>query len=134
MAELLGTAPVRMPGAVDRVTVAQKDIDRETSARRGVHVGAERALRRRIPLHPVADLALIGQSLFDRSVGDDDEAGVVVVQELQSSELRGETRAPATLPIRAARPHVVIDDELRAAFEQLDQTDGPVRPGQGVVG
>ncbi len=126
MAELFGAAAVGVPGAVDLVAVAQEHVDAEAGAGRRVHVGAERALRRRVPLHLVADLVAVGQRLLDRPVGDDHEPRVVVVQELQPGELRRESRAAAALPFRAVLPHVVVDDELRATLEDVDESDRPV--------
>src|SRR5215475_9391599 len=41
------------------------------------------------------------------ALGDDDEPGVVVVQELQPGELRGEPGAARALPLLAGEPHVV---------------------------
>ena len=133
VAELFGAAAVGVPGAVDGVAVAQEHVDAETGAGRGVDVGAERALRRRVPLHLVADLVAVGQRLLDRSVGDDDEPRVVVVQELQPGELRRESGAAAALPLGAVLPHVVVDDELRTSLEHVDQSDGPVLADQRVV-
>ena len=56
-------------------------------------------------------------------MGDDDEPGVVAVQELQPGELRGEPRAARALPLLAREPHVVVDDELTFALEHFHQPD-----------
>jgi len=76
---------------------------------------------------------LVGERFLDRSVGDDDEPGIVVVEELQSDELRCKSRATATLPLGAVGPHVVVDDQLRSAVEDVGQADWTVGADQGVV-
>jgi hypothetical protein len=53
---MLRPAAVGVPGAVDLVAVTKEHVDREPLAWGCVDVGAERVLRRRIPLHLVADL------------------------------------------------------------------------------
>lgn len=123
-----------MPRAVDGATVAQEDIDPEAPTGRCVHIRAERTARRRVPGHPVTGFLLVREGLVDRTVGDDHEAGVVVGEELQSGELRGEARAAAALPLGTRRPHVVVDDELGPAVEHIDQVDRPFGADQGVVG
>ncbi len=134
MAELFSASAVRVPRAMDGIAVAQEHVDCESLARGGVDVGAERALRRREPLHLIADLVAVGQRFVDRSVGDDDEAGVVVVQEVEPSELRCEAGATAALPLGAVGPHVVVGDQLTAAVEDVDQPHRTVRADQRVVG
>ena len=134
MAELLGTPAVGMPGAVNRITFAQKHIDAEAGVGRRVDIGRERAVRRRVPVHLVADPVPVGQRLPDRSRRDDDEARVVVVQEVQAGELRREAGTAGTLPLGAIAPHVVVDDELRAPAEDIGKADRTVRADQRVVG
>jgi hypothetical protein len=134
VAELLGAPAVGVPGAVDGVAVAQEHVDRESSVGRCADVGAERAVRGRVPGHPVADPLLVGERLVDRALGDDDEPCVVVVQELQARVLRGEPRAARALPFLAGEPHVVVDDQLPLAVEDFGQPDGAVLAVEGVVG
>lgn len=134
MGELLGAAACGVPGAVDGVAVAEEDVDGEAAVRRGAHVRAEGAVRGRVPGHPVADALLVGEGLVDRTLGDDDEPGVVVVQELQAGELRGEPRAARALPFLAGEPHVVVDDQLALAVEEFGQAYGAVLAVEGVVG
>src|SRR5215472_2039833 len=112
MTELLGAAAVGVPGAIHGVTVAQEYIDSESPAGRCADVGAEWTVRRGIPGHFVPDPPTVRECLADWALSDDDEPGVVAVQELQPSELRGEPRAARALPLLAGEPHVVVDDQL----------------------
>jgi hypothetical protein len=134
VAELLGAAAVGVPRPVDRVTVAQEDVDGEPFSGRRTHVGAERAVGRGVPRHLVPDPPLVLERLVDRALGDDDEPGVPVVQELQPGVLRGEPGAARALPLLAVEPHVVVDDQLRLAVEDVRQPDRPVLALEGVVG
>ena len=87
--------------------VAQENVDREPAAGRGADVGTERAVGGGVPGHGVADLALVGRCLVDRPQGDDDEPGVVVLQEFQPGELGGrELGAARALPFLAFESHV----------------------------
>src|SRR5690625_7517318 len=69
--ELLGAAAVRVPGAVDGVPGAQEHVQGEAAAGWSAHVGPERAAGGGVPVHLVADLRAVGQSLLDRARGDD---------------------------------------------------------------
>ena len=116
------------------VAVAQEDVEREAAAGRGVDVGAERAVGGGVPGHLVADALLVRQGLVDRALGDDDEPRVVRVEEAEAGELRRVARAAPALPLLVVEPHVVVDDELRLALEDVDQPDRTLRTLQGVVG
>ena len=134
MAELLGAAPVGVPGAEDLLPVAQEDVHGEAAAGRGADVGPEVAPGGGVPVHAVADLLPVGEGLADLALGDDHEARVVGAQEVGARELRGEAGAAAALPLGAGGPHVVVGDQLRGAVEDVDQADRTVGPLEGVVG
>ena len=104
-----------------------------TAAGGGADVCTEGAACGRVPVHLIAGALLVVQRLVDRPLRDDDEAGVVVVEEVQPDVLRRQPRAAAALPLRAIGPHVVVDDELRAPVEHVGQADGAVRADQRVV-
>ncbi len=57
VAELLDAATVGVPGAVDRVAVTQEHVEREALVGSCVDVGAERTLRRGVPLHLLPTLS-----------------------------------------------------------------------------
>lgn len=134
MRDLFDAPARRRPGAIHRVAVAEEHVEREATARRGIHVRPEGAVRGRKPLHPVPDAVAVGEGLLDRALGDDHESRVVGLQELESRELRGEGRASAALPLGVREPHVVVGDELGAAVEEIDEAHGAVGSLQGVVG
>src|SRR5215472_3780430 len=112
MAELLGATAAGVPGAIHGVAIAQEHIDSESAAGRRADVAAEWTVRRGIPGHFVPDPPLVRERLADWALGNDDEPGVVAVQELQPSELRGEPCAARALPLLAGEPHVVVEDQL----------------------
>ncbi|MCO5546628.1 hypothetical protein L7F22_000059 [Adiantum nelumboides] len=132
--QLLGAAAVGVPGAEDAVAVAQEHVDREAAAGGRPDIGAEGAVRRRVPGHGVPDPPPVRQRLVDRALGDDDEPGVELLQAREPGELRGEPGAPAALPVGAVVPHVAVDDQLRVAVEDLGEADGAVLATQDVVG
>ena len=78
--------------------------------------------------------ALIRERLVDRALGDDDEAGVVAVEELQPGELAGEPGAARALPFLTGEPHVVVDDQLVLAVEHVHEPNRAVGSLEGVVG
>lgn len=133
VAQLLGAAAFGVPGAIDGVAVAQEHVDGEAAAGRGADIRPERAVGRRVPRHPVADPLLVGERLVDGALGDDDEAGVVLVEELQAGVLRGEPRAAGALPLLPGEPHVVVDDQLPLALEDVREPDGAVGALQRVL-
>src|SRR5258708_3895072 len=110
--ELLGAAAVGVPGAIHGVAIAQEHIDSEAAAGGCADVAAKWAVRRGVPGHFVPDPPLVRECLADWALGDDDEPGVVAVQEVQPSELRGEPCAAWALPRLAGEPHVGVDDQL----------------------
>jgi len=112
VAELLGATAAGVPGAIHGVAIAKEHIDSEPAAGRRADVAAEWAVRCGIPGHSVPGPPPVGECLLDRALGDDDEPGVVAVQELQPGELRGEPCAARALPLLAGEPHVVVDDQL----------------------
>ena len=59
--------------------------------------------------------------------------GVVVVEEAQPDVLRRQRGTAAALPLRAVGPHVVVDDELGAPVEDVDQLERAVGADQRVV-
>ena len=83
--------------------------------------------------HLVAHPRLVRERLVDRALGDDDEAGVVVVEELQPGELAGEPGAARALPFLTGEPHVVVDDQLGLAFEHVHEANRAVGALEGVV-
>src|SRR5690606_38204331 len=100
MAETLGAAAIRVPGAVHGVAVTEEDVHREARSGRGAHIGPEGAVGAGIPRHAIADAVAVREELVDRPVADDHEAGVVVpLQHLEACELRGEPRAARALPL-----------------------------------
>ena len=119
MTQLFASTPVGVPGPVDPIPIAQKDIDGKPTARRSADIGAERTIGSRIPRHLVTHAALVCERFVDWALCDDDESGVPVVEELQPAELRGEAGATRALPFLVRKPHVVVDDQLRFAFEDI---------------
>ena len=134
MAELLGAAALGVVRPVHGVADAKEDVHLEAAAGRGTHVGAEGAVRGGVPGHLVADPRLVGERLVDRALGDDDEAGVVGVEELEPGELAGEPGAARALPLLAGEPHVVVDDQLALALEHVDEPNRAVGSVERVVG
>ncbi len=134
VADLLGTTALGVVRPVRGVADAKEDVHLEATTWRGAHVGAEGALRRGVPGHLVAHSSLIRQRFVDRTLGDDDEAGVVAVEELQPGELAGEPGATRALPLLIGEPHVVVDDQLPLAFEDVHEPNGTVGTVEGVIG
>jgi hypothetical protein len=131
--QLFGAAPVGVPASIDPITFAQKDIYGEATARRGADILAKRAVGSRVPRHLVTHAAFVGECFVKRPLGDDDKPGVVVVQELQPGELRGEASTPRALPFLTRKPHVVVYDQLRLPVEHVDQPHRSVLAVQNVV-
>ena len=126
MAELLGTAALGVVGPIHSVADPKEHVHLETAVGRSTHVGAEGAVRGGVPGHLVAHTRLVLERLVDRTLGDDDEAGVVAVEELEPGELAGETGAARALPLLTREPHVVIDDQLAPALEEIHQPNRTV--------
>ena len=134
MAELLGTAALGVVRPVHRVADAKEHVHLEASAERSIHVGAEGAVRCGVPGHLVAHTRLVRERLVDRAWGDDDEAGVVGVEELEPGELAGEPGAARALPLLTGEPHVVIDDQLALVLEHVDEPNRAVGSVECVLG
>ena len=134
VAELLGATALSVVRPVHGVADAKEDVHLEATAWRGAHVGAEGAVRGGVPGHLVADPRLVCERLVDRTLGDDDEAGVVAVEELEPGELAGEPGAARALPFLTGEPHVVVDDQLGLAFEKVHEPNRAVGALEGVVG
>ncbi len=107
---------------------------REVVDDRCTHVGAEGAVGRGIPRHLVADLRPVGERFVNRALGDDNESGVVAVEELETGELAREAGAARALPLLAGEPHVVVHDQLAFAFERIGQPSRSVGAVQDVFG
>ena len=134
VAELLGATALRVVRPVHGVADAEEDVHLEPTARRGTHVGSEGAVRGGVPGHLVAHPRLVGERLVDRTLGDDDEAGVVVVEELEPGELARESGAARALPCLTGEPHVVVDDQLGLAFEHVHEPNRAVGAVERVLG
>src|SRR5699024_11392315 len=102
----------------------------EAAAGWSAHVGPERAAGGGVPVHLVADLRAVGQSLLDRARGDDHEAGVVLAQEVGAGELRGVAGAASALPLGGRGPHGVVGDQLGGASEYDGQAARAVGTSQ----
>ncbi len=133
MTQLLGPTAIGVPRPVNPVPFAQKDIHGEPAARWGADILAERAIGSRVPSHPIAHPPLVGKRFVDRSLRDDDEPGVIAVQELQPGELGGEAGAARTLPLLTGEPHVVVDNELLFTVEYVGQLHRSVLGFQYIV-
>jgi hypothetical protein len=99
----------------------------------GVEVVAGERVPRDLPAHPLA----VGLDLLDRGLRHEDERGVARVEVGEVADVVGDHRAAVAARRRPAvyarREHEVVDDQLAAAVEQVEQARPATGPLEHIV-
>src|SRR5580765_8291981 len=133
----------REVGAEDIVAVAEEDAETERFAvlvdaglrrlRSDAEIDVEVASVGRHPRDRPAHPLLVRVELFDRGSRHQREGRVASVQVSEVADLIDEHRAPAAANILVRTEHEVVEEQLRAPFEQVGQRDLAFRAFEGVL-
>src|SRR5919106_4225517 len=138
-AERLDAAPGREVRAIDVVAVAEEDAEAESLARvsRDAEVGVEVAAGRGVPRDRPAHALLVRLDVRQRRARHQGKRGVAGVQVREMADLVDEHRTPGAARGRPAldvgSEHEVVDDQLAAPVEQIEQARHAVRAFEDVA-